>query len=99
MAKFTIILEARVILLNVALKRKASIYSIRECEGFFIRTINVQHSNPPENGDMDFGNTNNQNLFTEHLSDNSSNQVFDDNLKATAQKNISTQSNKGNYDK
>ena len=45
------------------------------------------------------GNTNKQNPFTEHLSDNSSNQVFDDNLKATTQKNISTQSNKGNYDK
>ena len=65
---------------------------------FFIDTINVQNSNPSNNNDVNFENTNNRNSFTERVSDNSNNQVFDDNLQVIDQKNISIKNNKYNCD-
>ena len=69
-------------------------YSLSNCEDFIIGTINVQNSNSRDNVATNFENTDNRNSFTERLSDNSSNQVFDDDIKATYQKSISIQNNK-----
>ena len=98
------------LLLNVVVKRKAHSLnqeysdntvqdgSLSDSEVFFIDTINVQNSNPSNIIDVNFENTNNRNSFTERVSDNSNNQVFDDNLQVIDQKNISIKNNKYNCD-
>ena len=65
-------------------------------ENFFIGTIYVQNSNPSDSGDINLENTNNQNFFTERLSDNSSYRIFDDNSKVTDKRNISIQNKSDN---
>ena len=85
-------METRVILLYVVQKKgihsliqeyseqTAQDSSLSDRKIFFIGTINAQNSNPINYGGITFENTNNRNSFTEHLSNNSHNQVLNDNL-------------------
>ena len=54
--------------------------SLSDRKIFFIGTINAQNSNPINYGGITFENTKNRNSFTEHVSNNSHNQVLNDNL-------------------
>ena len=57
------------------------------CENCFIGTINVQNSNPNDNGDINLGSTNILNFSTERLSDNS---------KVADKRNVSIQKKSNN---
>ena len=70
--------------------------SPNDCENVFIGTINFQNSSPSDSNDINLENTNNLNVSTERLSDNSSYRIFDDNSKVTDKRKISIQNKSDN---